>query len=184
MYQKIELEAEQHAEHIHAAANPSNESAAETVGTARVLDELFYYQHGGRLGDLEPVTNRLLPFYGAKSTAEFQELFTQHLLIAADLVNAAKRQDVVKADDARKRWYQNADDIASFFSSINPFWNEQTWRSMLYSHLEMTEKEAVLRLGGNYLADIKIFHEIEEEALKMADYMFCGILKQHYRRIL
>lgn len=55
---------------------------------------------------------------------------------------------------------------------------------MLYSHLEMTEKEAVLRLGGNYLTDIKIFHEIEEEALKMADYMFCGILKQHYRRIL
>ena len=55
---------------------------------------------------------------------------------------------------------------------------------MLYSHLEMTEKEAVLRLGGNYLADIKIFHEIEKEALKMADYMFCGILKQHYRRIL
>ena len=26
MHQKIELEAEQHAEHIHAAANPSNES--------------------------------------------------------------------------------------------------------------------------------------------------------------
>ena len=144
----------------------------------------FIISTAADLGDLEPVTNRLLPFYGAKSTAEFQELFTQHLLIAADLVNAAKRQDVVKADDARKRWYQNADDIASFFSSINPFWNEQTWRSMLYSHLEMTEKEAVLRLGGNYLADIKIFHEIEEEALKMADYMFCGILKQHYRRIL
>ena len=41
MHQKIELEAEQHAEHIHAAANPSNESAAETVGTARVLDALF-----------------------------------------------------------------------------------------------------------------------------------------------
>lgn len=155
----------------------------------------FIISTAADLGDLEPVTNRLLqnpkdfaavllPFYGAKSTAEFQELFTQHLLIAADLVNDAKRQDVVKADDARKRWYQNADDIASFFSSINPFWNEQTWRSMLYSHLEMTEKEAVLRLGGNYLADIKIFHEIEEEALKMADYMFCGILKQHYRRIL
>ena len=48
MHQKIELEAEQHAEHIHAAANPSNESAAETVGTARVLDALFHYQHGGR----------------------------------------------------------------------------------------------------------------------------------------
>lgn len=74
----------------------------------------FLISTAADLGDLEPVTNRLLqnpkdfaavllPFYGAKSTAEFQELFTQHLLIAADLVNAAKRQDVVKADDARKR---------------------------------------------------------------------------------
>lgn len=28
---------------------------------------------------------------------------------------------------------------------------------MLYSHLEMTEKEATLRLQGNYTADIKVF---------------------------
>lgn len=47
---------------------------------------------------------------------------------------------------------------------------------MLYSHLEMTEKEAVLRLQGKYLADMEIFESIEEEALKMADYMFCGII--------
>ena len=74
--------------------------------------------------------------------------------------------------------------ISAFLAGINACWNEEKWREFFYSHLEMTEKEAVLRLGGNYLADIKIFHEIEEEALKMADYMFCGILKQHYRRIL
>ncbi len=49
---------------------------------------------------------------------------------------------------------------------------------MLYSHLKMTEKEAELRLKGNYAADIQIFGSIEEEAFKMADYMFCGIVKQ------
>lgn len=48
---------------------------------------------------------------------------------------------------------------------------------MLYSHLKMTEKEAVLRLQGNYTADIKMFDSIENEAFKMADYMFCGIIK-------
>lgn len=44
---------------------------------------------------------------------------------------------------------------------------------MLYSHLEMTEKEAMLRLQGNYTADINMFDNIENEAFKMADYMFC-----------
>lgn len=48
---------------------------------------------------------------------------------------------------------------------------------MLYSQLEMTGKEAALRLQGDYTADIRLFGSIENEALKMAEYMFCGILK-------
>lgn len=149
----------------------------------------FIISTAADLGDLEAVTNRLLqnprdfanafcPFYGTKIAGQFQELFTQHLLIAADLVNAAKNQDANKANDARRRWYSNADSIARFLSMINPCWNEATWKTMLYSHLEMTEKEATLRLGGNYAADIQVFDRIEEEALKMADYMVCGIIKQ------
>ena len=51
---------------------------------------------------------------------QFQELLTQHLLIAADLVNAAKNGEPEKADIARKKWYQNADEIARFLSSIQP----------------------------------------------------------------
>ena len=49
---------------------------------------------------------------------------------------------------------------------------------MMYSHLEMTEKEATLRLNGKYTADINIFDDIENEAFNMADYMFCGISRQ------
>lgn len=144
------------------------------------------------LGDLEPVTNRLLqnpkdfarlliPIYGMKTACQFQELFTQHLLIAADLVNAAKNAQVDKANDARKKWYKNADEIAKFLSSINQCWEEEKWKAMLYSHLEMTEKEATLRLQGNYTEDIKVFDSIENEALQMANYMFCGIIKQGAR---
>ena len=48
---------------------------------------------------------------------------------------------------------------------------------MLYSHLEMTEEEALLRFQEDYTADINMFDRIENEALKMADYMFCGIIK-------
>lgn len=40
----------------------------------------------------------------------------------------------------------NADNIAEFLAVINPYWCEQKWRDMMYSHLSMTEKEAGLRL--------------------------------------
>lgn len=143
------------------------------------------------LNDLNEVSNRLLrnpkdfaqllkPLYGTKAACQFQELLTQHLLIAADLVNAAKNGETEKADRARKKWYRNADEIACFLSSINPCWDEARWKDMLYSHLEMTEKEASLRLQRNYAADIKIFNDIEDEALKMANYMFCGIINRRF----
>lgn len=44
----------------------------------------------------------------------------------------------------------------------------------------MTEKEASLRLSGNYAADTEIFGDIESEAMIMADYMFYGIIQQFF----
>ena len=153
----------------------------------------FILSTAADLADLKCVTNRLLrnpkdfaqllaPVYGAKTAGEFQELFTQHLLIAADLVNAAKNGETEKADCARKKWYQNADEIARFLCSIHPYWSEKKWQEMLHSHLAMTEKEAALRLQGNYAADIQVFDEIENQALKMANYMFCGMIKRPFHQ--
>lgn len=148
----------------------------------------FIISTAAERNDLEPVTQRLLqnpkdfarlltPIFGMRVAGRFEELFTEHLLIAADLVNAAKSGEVDKANTARDRWYENAEEIAEFLSSIHRCWNKAKWKSMLYSHLEMTEKEAMLRLQGNYTADINVFDSIENEAFDMADYMFCGIIK-------
>ena len=102
----------------------------------------FIISTAANLDDLKPVTNRLLrnpkdfaqlltPIYGLKTACRFQELFTQHLLIAADLVNAAKNREMEKANCAHKKWYKNADEIASFLSSVNQCWDETKWKDML-----------------------------------------------------
>ena len=93
-------------------------------------------------------------------------------------MNSDKAANMAKADELRKRWYANADEIAAFLSLINPYWNQQKWRDMMYSHLSMTEKEAALRLKKEYPKDIKMFEHIEKEALDMADYMSTGIIRK------
>lgn len=120
----------------------------------------------------------LCPLYGQKAAETFQTLFTEHLTIGAELVNAANNQNRKAADDARRRWYKNADCIAAFLCSLNSCWSEEKWKHMMYRHLEMTEKQVVLRLQGGYPTDIEMFDRIEKEALKMVDYMFCGIVRQ------
>lgn len=149
----------------------------------------FIISTAASLPDLGDVTNRLLenpndfgaaftPFYGARIANRFRELLREHLMIGGDLVTAAKNQDMAKVDEDRIKWYQNADEISAFLAQINPYWQESNWKTMLYDHLEMTEQEATLRLAGRYAEDIQMFDQIEQEALKMADYMAEGIIRQ------
>lgn len=85
------------------------------------------------LPDLEPTTNRLLrnatdfarlfrKFYGHAIAAEFERLIREHLVIAAELVKAAKAGDAKTASDAENRWYENADRIVRFLRQVNPYW--------------------------------------------------------------
>ncbi|MDD6334603.1 MAG: hypothetical protein PUB04_09145 [Clostridia bacterium] len=61
----------------------------------------FIISTASDLADLQYITNRLLenpkdfaemltPFYGLRNAKHFEELFTQHLTIGAELVNASK----------------------------------------------------------------------------------------------
>ncbi len=141
------------------------------------------------LPDVEFVTNRLLrnpkdfeaalrPFYGEDIAAQFAALLTTHLEIAGELVQAAKAGDSAAAADAEKRWYANADQIAAFLDSINPYWSEQEWQKLLHDHLAMTKTEAVDIITQKYVDSINVFENIEQEALVMADLMTQGIVKQ------
>ena len=149
----------------------------------------FLVSTAENLKDLDAVTKRLLrnpadfanelrPLYGSQAAARFEDLFREHLLIAAQLVNAAKAGDTKAADEQRDKWYANADEIADFLSRINPYWDAETWRIMLYNHLEMTENEAVQLLTGQYAASIAQYDAIEDQALNMAAEMADGIMKQ------
>ncbi|HHU17658.1 MAG: hypothetical protein ACOX4V_00095 [Anaerovoracaceae bacterium] len=141
------------------------------------------------LPDLQFVTERLLrnpddfaralrPFYGERTAMQIRQLFTDHLLIAAQLVNASKSGDTVQADLQRRRWYDNAEDIAKFLASINRFWSESQWRDLLFEHLRLTENEAGFILTGQYENSIKEYDSIQAEALNMADVMTYGIIRQ------
>lgn len=122
--------------------------------------------------------NALSPFYGNAIAFEFKDLFTSHLTIAAELVKASKVGDSRKADIERKKWYQNASEIAEFLSKINPFWNKVKWQELLFTHLRLTETEAKQLLTGKYAESIATFEAIQTEAFMMSDYMFEGIVRQ------
>ncbi|SDE60942.1 hypothetical protein SAMN04488542_101137 [Fontibacillus panacisegetis] len=150
---------------------------------------MFIISVAGNLADEKFVTERLLrnapdmaavikKYYGDCVAARFNQLFTDHLAIAAEFVKAAKAGDQQAAANAEKRWYANADEIAEFLSSINPYWSKEEWTKMLHEHLKLTKDEAVYQLTGQYKSSIETYDLIEKQALEMADMLTKGIVQQ------
>lgn len=119
-----------------------------------------------------------MPLYGNEKAGIFENLLKDHLIIAADLVKAAKAGDDKQAEKLESQWYANADDIAKFLAGINPYWSEDEWKMMLHRHLALVKSEAVNSLQRNYEEDIKVYDEIENQSLNMADVMSEGIIRQ------
>jgi hypothetical protein len=151
---------------------------------------LFIVSAAADLPDKEATTQRLLqnqadignaikPFYGDAGGDRLAELLRDHILIAADVVGAAKAQDNAKKDEAAQRWSANADQIAEFLSDSNPKnWPVDEMKKMMQEHLDLTMQEAVARLQGDWAADIAAYEKVHEQILKMADGLSEGIIKE------
>ncbi|KFM99684.1 acetylglutamate kinase [Bacillus clarus] len=122
--------------------------------------------------------NSLQPFYGENAVKKYSELIKDHLVIAADLVKAAKAGDQSAASAIEKKWYANGDEIVEFLNSINPYLPKEELKKMFYEHLALTKSEALAILNKDYEAGVKLYDKIEKEAIEMADAITEGIVKQ------
>jgi len=129
------------------------------------------------------IGNAIKPFYGQAAGAALTQKLREHILIAADLIAAAKAGDQVKLANEQERWRKNGREIATLLSRANPrFWKRAALTAMLYEHLRLTTAEAVARLQHDWEADVASYDRIHVHALGMADALSTGIVKQFPRR--
>jgi hypothetical protein len=125
------------------------------------------------------IGNAIMPVYGDAAGTQLTSLLRDHILVAADLVGAAKAGDTAKVATTKDRWYANADQIAGFLAQANPVnWPEPTMRQMMHEHLDNTLAEAVDHLKGDTAADIADYDKIHVQILGMADMLTEGIVAQ------
>jgi hypothetical protein len=142
------------------------------------------------LPDLNAALNRLLqnqadigsaikPFYGDEAGDQLTELLREHILIAGEILQAAKTGNSGALADAQKRWYENAHEIAVFLNAANPRnWPLAEMDQMLKDHLDATTAEVLARLNSNWTADVAAYDNVHTQALQMADMLSSGIIAQ------
>jgi gas vesicle protein len=131
------------------------------------------------LKNQEDIGNAIVPYYGQAAGDQFGALLKEHILVAVDLLNAAKSGNQTQYADADARWHKNAADMAAFLSSANPNWKSEEIVSMLNNHLNLTTQEAVAHMNKNYSEDIRLYDQIYDQILGMSDEISAGIIKQY-----
>jgi hypothetical protein len=92
------------------------------------------------LEDADKVAERLLknqdeigaaikPYYGDEAGTKLSALLRDHILIAVDVVKAAKAGNNDALNAAQKKWSANGKDIAAFLSSANKDWAKRSSRT-------------------------------------------------------
>jgi hypothetical protein len=138
---------------------------------------------GRLLQNQTDIGNVVKPFYGRKAGNELTKQLRSHILIAAEVIAAAKAGDSAKLADAQARWAKNADDIAAVLASVNPrYWKLGAMKAELRVHLKLTTDEAVARLQGNWNADVAAYEKVHTHMLHFSDVLSDGLMKQFPRR--
>jgi hypothetical protein len=155
---------------------------------------LFIVSAAADLPETQPTTERLLrnqkdigdaikPFYGRRAGERLTSLLEEHIVLAAELVGAAKAGDQAAVERHSSAWYRNANQIADFLNRANPrHWPRREMRSMMRSHLDLTLAEAVAHLEGDHNRSIRAYDRVHRQILAMADMLSDGIAAQFPRR--
>lgn len=139
---------------------------------------------GRLLRNQEDIGNAIKPIYGEEAGNKLYELLKEHILIAVDIIVAAKMSDTEKVEASQKTWRVNADSIAEFLSTANPKWQKSVLTDMLYKHLELTTLEVTSRLKKDWTADIDAYDKGHEHMLMFSDTLTYGIIRQFPDRFL
>ena len=129
------------------------------------------------------IGNAVTPFYGRAAGNKLTAELRRHILIAAEVIAAAKAGDQAALADATARWARNADDIAGVLASVNPrHFKLAVLKAEMRMHLKLMTEEAVARLTGDWAADVAAYDKIHRHILHMSDYLSAGLVKQFPKR--
>jgi len=188
--------------HATTTAIPCNESTVKLQMTQSklwanhvFLTRNFIITDINSLKDKEAVLQRLLqnqddignsfkPYYGENAGNTLAKLLREHIILAGQVVDAAKTNNKANLEKYNALWYKNADNIARFLSRLNPNWSYETVKDIYFTHLKFVTDEVTTRLKQDWQANIQAFDKGEEHMLHFANILSNGIIKQFPKKFI
>ncbi len=125
----------------------------------------------GGVGNTDELSRRLfqLPveygsilgvFFGSQTTEQLIFLLTQYIAILQSLFIAQYNNDVAAVNAFTQQVYENVNRTAALLASINPYWSQGDWNTLLSAFTGMQIEEATTFLTKDHTRNIGIFDRI------------------------
>jgi hypothetical protein len=132
---------------------------------------------GRLLKNQEDIGGAVGMLYGKPAGDKLTALLKEHILIAVKIVDALKSSNKKALSSAKKLWYKNAIQIATFLSSANPYLKLDDMKKMMLDHLRLTTKELVALQSHDWTADIAAYDAVVKQAMMMSQGLTDAISK-------
>lgn len=126
--------------------------------------------------------NNLIQFFG--ETPEINELqmeLNTYIGLIDSLITAQKAGNSEEVARITRLLYQNADNTAALISAINPYWNQNEWKTRLYNNLRSTLEESTMFMTEDYARNLDIFSTLMSHAESSGDYFTQGLLSYMFQ---
>lgn len=135
--------------------------------------------HAGRLlRNQEDIGAAVASVYGKAAGDQTEKLLKEHILIAVDLLAAAKAGDAKAFQKHDKRWTVNGQDITAFLAAANPKLSKKDLANLLALHLKLTKDFAVARMEKRWDDAVQAYDDILVEITTLSDALADGIVAQ------
>ncbi len=131
------------------------------------------------LKNQEDIGDAIKPYYGDAAGTALTNLLKEHIIVAGDILVAARDGNSSGLSEAADKWYKNGDDIAVFLNSANPEnWLLDPMKMHMKHHLDLTLAEAVAHAEGRHSDEVVAYDGVYEQLMGLADQLSDGIAKQ------
>jgi hypothetical protein len=130
------------------------------------------------LKNQEETGNFIKPYYGEAAGNKLTELLKEHIVLAGDIVQAAKSGQGAKVNELNKKWHRNADEIAAFLSRANPNLKNEDVKKLMYKHLELVTNDLTSSLVKDWEARIVSIDDGISHIIMLADAISDAVVKQ------
>lgn len=167
---------------MHLVAKYTQKEMLRKLFTDHALYTKFYIESALQsLPDLDVITTRLLqnqtdignfvkPIIGEQNGNILAELLKEHILAAADAVNAVKGGNKTTIDDVVKKVFNNSTQVSKFLSYLNPEkLPYDTVLKMFNMHNQYVIDMTTAHSQKKYDKEIKLFDEYYDQILDFSD---------------